>query len=107
VVAKVLAWQPLRWLGLISYSLYLWHWPIFVLLSAQRGWLPTVAACALSITVAALSKYLVEDPIRFHARWATGSRGLLAFAALMIGLAVLWFAVPTPAPATIDITQLN
>jgi peptidoglycan/LPS O-acetylase OafA/YrhL len=107
LVARVLAWRTLRWLGLISYSLYLWHWPVFVLLSPQRGWIRTAAAYALSIGVAALSKYLVEDPIRFRAKWARGRSGVLAFAAVMAGLAVLWPALPAPAPPTIDITKLG
>jgi peptidoglycan/LPS O-acetylase OafA/YrhL len=111
VVARVFAWQPLRWLGSISYSVYLWHWPISVLLSPQRtrldGWAQTVAVCAASIGLAVLSKYLVEDPIRFRANWARGRSGLLAFTALMIGLAVLWLAMPAPAPVTIDITKLG
>jgi peptidoglycan/LPS O-acetylase OafA/YrhL len=111
VVARVFAWQPLRWLGMISYSVYLWHWPIFVLLSPQRtrldGWAQTVAVCTASIGLAVLSKYLVEDPIRFRANWARGRSGLLAFTALMIGLAVLWPAMPAPAPVTIDITKLG
>ncbi|GAB3962303.1 acyltransferase [Actinoallomurus acanthiterrae] len=107
LVARFLAWRPLRWLGLISYPLYLWHWPVFVLLSAQRGWTRAVAACAVSIGLAALSKYLVEDPIRFRARWARGRSGALAFAAVMVGLAVLWLALPAPTPTTIDITKLG
>jgi peptidoglycan/LPS O-acetylase OafA/YrhL len=111
VVAKVLAWPPLRWLGLISYSLYLWHWPVIVLLSQQRtgldGWSWTAMVCAVSIGLATLSKYIVEDPIRFRARWARGRSGLFAFAALMIGLAVLWVALPAPAPPSINITQLG
>jgi peptidoglycan/LPS O-acetylase OafA/YrhL len=106
LVAKVLSWQPLQWFGLISYSLYLWHWPVFVLLSAERDWIRTVTAFAVSIGLAALSKYLVEDPIRFRAKWARGRRGLFAFVAVMIGLAVLWLALPAPAPETIDITKL-
>jgi peptidoglycan/LPS O-acetylase OafA/YrhL len=102
-----LAWQPLRWFGLISYSLYLWHWPVFVLFSAERGWLQAVAACAVAIGLAALSKYLVEDPVRFRATWARGRGGLIVFVALMIGLAVLWLALPVPAPPAIDITELS
>lgn len=111
VVARALSWRPLRWLGLISYSVYLWHWPIIVLFSPERtgldGWVHTLVVYAASIGLAALSKYLVEDPIRFRAQWARGRGGLSAFIALMIGLAVLWLAVPAPAPVTIDITQLD
>jgi peptidoglycan/LPS O-acetylase OafA/YrhL len=110
-LARGLAWSPLRWLGLISYSLYLWHWPVFVLLSPQRtgldGWPRTLVVIGVSISVAALSKYLVEDPIRFRASWARGRTGVLAFAAVMIGLAALWLVLPAPAPTTIDVTRLD
>ncbi|HEX4225578.1 MAG TPA: acyltransferase [Pseudonocardiaceae bacterium] len=111
LVARILAWRPLRWLGLISYSLYLWHWPVVVLLSGQQqklgvlSW--TLLVCTVSIAVAALSKYLVEDPIRFRAGWARGRRGALVFVAVMVGLTVLWLALPGPAAPSIDITQLG
>jgi peptidoglycan/LPS O-acetylase OafA/YrhL len=108
LLAKGLGWRPLRGLGQISYSLYLWHWPVIVLLPDQlTGWLRTVVVCALSISLATLSKYLVEDPVRFRARWARGRTGLVVLAAVMIGLASLWFLLPAPAPVTIDITKLN
>ncbi|KAA5835046.1 acyltransferase [Saccharopolyspora hirsuta] len=108
-VAKVLAWRPLRWLGLISYSLYLWHWPVIVLLGPHLAdqWSRTAVVCAVSIGLAALSKYLVEDPIRYRAGWARGWRGAVAFAGLMVGLAVLWVALPAPASTTIDLTKLG
>jgi peptidoglycan/LPS O-acetylase OafA/YrhL len=111
LVPRILAWQPLRWLGLISYSLYLWHWPVVVLLSGQQqklgAWSWTVLVCTVSVAVAALSKYLVEDPIRFRAGWARGRRGALVFVAVMVGLTVLWLALPGPAAPSIDITQLG
>ncbi len=110
VVARALAWRPLQWLGLVSYSVYLWHWPILVLLPERPGfdgWVRTLAVCAASIALATLSKHLVEDPIRFRARWARGRTGLLAFVVLMLGLLLLWQAVPGPAPVTIDVTQLE
>ena len=111
IVARVLACRPLRWTGLVSYSLYLWHWPVIVLLSREvtglHGWTWTLLVSAVSIGAAALSKYLVEDPVRFHARWARGRRGLLACAAVMVGLALLWVVLPAPPPATVDVTKLD
>ncbi|WP_306368700.1 acyltransferase [Nocardiopsis sp. CC223A] len=111
LVARVLAAGPLRWAGTISYSLYLWHWPVIVLLSPEAtgltGWWWTAAVCAVSVALAALSTHLVEDPIRFRARWATGRRGAAAFAAVMVALAVLWAAVPVPAPPAVDVTALD
>ncbi|MEV6442867.1 acyltransferase [Amycolatopsis sp. NPDC051716] len=109
-VTSALAWPALRWCGLLSYSLYLWHWPVFVLLSPERtglGGLPrTLAVLAVSLGLATLSKYLVEDPIRFRARWARGRSGVLAFTAVTAGLAVLWVVLPAPAPVVVDITGL-
>ncbi|MCT2583498.1 acyltransferase family protein [Actinophytocola gossypii] len=105
-VATALAWRPLRWLGLVSYSLYLWHWPVLVLL-APDGWPGTAVACGVSVGLAALSKYLVEDPIRFRATWARGRSGTFAFAAVMVVLAVLWLVLPAPAPPTIEVTDLG
>jgi peptidoglycan/LPS O-acetylase OafA/YrhL len=107
LVSGALAWRPLRWFGEISYGLYLWHWPVFVLLVPQQGWVRAFAACVVSVGLAALSKYVVEDPIRFRAAWARGRGGVIAFAAVMAGLALLWLLLPSPAPPAIDVTRLG
>jgi peptidoglycan/LPS O-acetylase OafA/YrhL len=69
-VARVLAWRPLVWLGAISYGVYLWHWPIFLALNGERtgwsGWPLFAIRCAATVTVAAASWWLLEQPIR---RW--------------------------------------
>ncbi|MDA2803373.1 acyltransferase family protein [Nocardiopsis suaedae] len=110
-VARALSWRPLRWLGLVSYSLYLWHWPVIVLLSPERtgldGWAWTATVGAVSVAAASLSKHLVEDPIRFRAGWARGRRGAVAFGAAMVALAVLWVAIPAPPPAAVDVALLE
>jgi peptidoglycan/LPS O-acetylase OafA/YrhL len=74
-VARVLAIAPLVWLGRISYGVYLWHWPLFALLTADRtGWHgPALLALRLAATlaVAAVSFVLIEEPIR-RGRWPLG-----------------------------------
>ena len=110
-VSRVLSVAPLRWVGSISYSLYLWHWPVIVLLAPHLGglgdWARTAVLALVSIGLATLSKYLVEDPIRFRARWARGTTGLLAFVVLMLALALLWVALPAPAAPVVDVTDLG
>ncbi|MFJ6677054.1 acyltransferase family protein [Actinosynnema sp. NPDC091369] len=68
-LARVLGVRPLTYVGDISYSLYLWHWPVIVFLLeiTERQVLDrnqVVLAGALSLVLAALSKRFVEDPFR-------------------------------------------
>lgn len=74
-VARALDVAPVRWVGVRSYGIYLWHWPVFVLLgSALPTWpregLEGAAlggiALALTLLAAALSYRFVEQPIRRH-----------------------------------------
>ncbi len=74
-VAAIFGYRPFAWIGKISYGLYLWHWPIFVMLTPQRvgfgGPGLFVLRFALSFAAGAASFYLVENPIRIHGvrRW--------------------------------------
>lgn len=68
-LGRLLGLRPLTYVGDVSYSLYLWHWPVIVLLLelTDRDVLSryqVVAAAALSLALAALSKHFVEDPFR-------------------------------------------
>ncbi|MCU1452085.1 MAG: putative acyltransferase [Acidimicrobiales bacterium] len=78
VLAPVLRLSPLQALGLISYGLYLWHWPIFVVVSSDRthlhGWALFGVQVALSLAIAVLSYIVIERPIRYGAFTATEAR---------------------------------
>jgi peptidoglycan/LPS O-acetylase OafA/YrhL len=66
-ITPLLKSRPFVGIGLISYSLYLWHWPIFSFLRYRRiEMTPTVgvAAVLLSIVLAYLTWKLVENPVR-------------------------------------------
>ncbi|MCW2132108.1 Peptidoglycan/LPS O-acetylase OafA/YrhL, contains acyltransferase and SGNH-hydrolase domains [Arthrobacter sp. VKM Ac-2550] len=59
---------PVQWTGNISYSLYLWHWPLIVfyktLAEKEPGPVPSLLLLAASFGLAALSYYYVETPVR-------------------------------------------
>jgi peptidoglycan/LPS O-acetylase OafA/YrhL len=64
-LARLLSARPLTWLGGISYSLYLWHWPMFMLGSPGRTHLTGTALLSVrvlaSLLVASMSHRFVED----------------------------------------------
>jgi peptidoglycan/LPS O-acetylase OafA/YrhL len=66
--SRLLAWRPVVFVGLVSYSLYLWHWPILVFARAQRlrpletG--EALVAVALAFLLAVASWRWVEMPFR-------------------------------------------
>ncbi|WP_432920950.1 acyltransferase family protein [Microbispora sp. CA-135349] len=101
-----------RTLGELSYGLYLWHWPVYLLLPRPvpgiGGWGRTAVAIGVSLLAAWVTKVLVEDPVRFRARWTTGRRGLLALTAAVTVAASVWGTVPRPDPGagTVDVEQL-
>ena len=67
LVGRALGWGPLRWIGVRSYGIYLWHFPVIVLTSAANT-KPSLGLAGLqiaaSVLLAALSWELIEEPIR-------------------------------------------
>ncbi|HEY2419637.1 MAG TPA: acyltransferase family protein [Steroidobacteraceae bacterium] len=91
LVASVLRWRPMIAVGLISYSLYLWHWPLLVFakyaLFRELTPLETVVLIALAFLCAGLSWRFVEQPFRGrHERFSRRQIFLLGGAATAIAL---------------------
>jgi peptidoglycan/LPS O-acetylase OafA/YrhL len=68
LIARFLALSALVWVGQISYGLYLWHWPLYQFLTAERtgmsGFNLLAFRLAVTIAVAYASYLLIEQPIR-------------------------------------------
>ena len=65
-MARSLSFRPFRWTGARAYGLYLWHWPIVMVVGQYTDWgeFETIAAeVAVSFAVAALSYQVLERPI--------------------------------------------
>jgi peptidoglycan/LPS O-acetylase OafA/YrhL len=88
-IARLLAAKPVLWTGLRSYSLYLWHWPIYVLMRWTVG-LESVGyqllAVIITLTAAHLSYQLVEQPLRTSPRIKALPRGWVALGGLAAAL---------------------
>jgi peptidoglycan/LPS O-acetylase OafA/YrhL len=86
VTGWLLGGLPIRFIGLISYSLYLWHWPLFVLFNVA-GLNPTnhqrYFLVALCIVVATLSWRFIERPFRNPPFYLHGYRTIAAAGLVM------------------------
>ncbi|MCU0265340.1 MAG: acyltransferase [Actinomycetia bacterium] len=91
VVARALSVRPARWVGRVSYSLYLWHWPVLVLAAAHVGGQLSpkrALACVAAAFVLAWASYrFVEQPPQ-RARLLASTRN-----ALLFGLAAILLTV--------------
>jgi peptidoglycan/LPS O-acetylase OafA/YrhL len=97
---RLLAGRVARYLGDISYALYLWHWPLLVLyLHAWQVETPSLAVGALiiatSLVLAALTHELVEQPLLRHGSSSTrrGYRMAATCTALVVVAATVWQGV--------------
>lgn len=108
VAARVLGVRPMVWVGGLSYSLYLWHWPL--LLFADALWGPLrireqVLVSVLAFVPAYLSLRFIENPVRFSTALAKSARNALAMGAVLTavglgaGIAVLTVHANTVPPA--------
>jgi|SRR5690625_217323 len=80
----LLSWRPAVWVGGLSYSLYLWHWPLLVAATAYWGELGAkkgLLITALAFIPAYVGHKLVENPFRFAPPIAKSNRLALSLGA--------------------------
>ncbi|MFE9581329.1 acyltransferase family protein [Nocardia sp. NPDC006044] len=104
-VGRALSTEPMQSLGRLSYSWYLWHWPVLLLAPRVLGHrLDTVGAMGAVVTaggLAMLTLWFVENPVRFaaplrrSAALSLASGGAVTAVAVGAGVALLVF-VPAP-----------
>lgn len=86
--------KPVQFLGDISYSLYLWHWPIIILLplaiGAELGTLTKLLVIVASVLLAYLSYRFIEQPFIRGGRKPT-AKSFNALAAMALGCATIIF----------------
>lgn len=81
---RLLGFLPFQVLGKWSYALYLWHWPILIIAEQRAGHelalLENLGLVGCALALAALTHYIVENPVRYASplvrnRWASLSAG--------------------------------
>jgi peptidoglycan/LPS O-acetylase OafA/YrhL len=104
-VERALSLPPLRIIGRVSYSWYLWHWPVLLLapplLGHPLGLFGRVVAVIVSGGLAALTLRLVENPFRFFIPVRRSATGSLVLGGAVTAVAVstclvLLLLIPTP-----------
>jgi peptidoglycan/LPS O-acetylase OafA/YrhL len=80
----LLSHKPIVWIGLISYPLYLWHWPLLSYARIILGKMPhrdfRIGLILLAFVLATLTYFCVERPVRFGKR----ARGIKAMALVVL-----------------------
>lgn len=109
--SRLMRLGPVQWIGDVSYSLYLWHWPVIVfapfVIGADLSFVERVGLLVLSILLAAATKAWVEDPVRLRSPLVSRRPrfSLVVFALAVVPLVVGSVAASASATASIAAQQ--
>ncbi|MXQ12665.1 acyltransferase family protein [Microvirga makkahensis] len=87
LASKLLSTKAFVAVGLISYALYLWHWPLFAFLNIIYGdpsSMQFAMAIAATFAISTISYFIIERPIRFRAVMPSRSQAVALFATASI-----------------------
>ena len=110
---RLFSWAPLVWIGMLSYGIYLWHWPLILWLTPLTTGLAGLPLAALRIAatllIATASYYAVERPIRrgFIGSFALTPRRLLIIvpAAMVVLAGVIVASTVRAAPSIPELDE--
>ncbi|MGK9148883.1 acyltransferase [Plantibacter flavus] len=106
-VTTIANWRPARFFGDISYSLYLWHWPLIVfapmLIDGAIGWGGALVVLVVSVTLGAATTRFIEDPVR---RWPrlTVARPRRTFVVAAAATAIV-LCIPLGGRASVEVQE--
>ncbi len=112
---RIYKFRPIQFLGDISYSLYLWHWPVIVLapfmLNRAASTIEKLLMLAISIALAWATKRFIEDPARTSRMFVSGKPRLTIVTALVssvaLAVSVTAVSVATPRSVVSDVISLD
>lgn len=90
--AALLSLPPMQWIGKLSYSLYLWHWPVIVyagMVTAELSGLDRFACLALTLMLSIFTYHVIENPVRRNGWLMASAARALVPAALLTGAGVV------------------
>ena len=100
---RLLGNPPMRWLGGLSYSWYLWHWPVLVLWHRQfgdAGVSQNLQLVALALVLSWITHVVVENPVRFSAALRHRAPASLAMGGTLMSIAIAASALLSLTDAT-------
>lgn len=109
-LTAILSCKTMVWIGTLSYSLYLWHWPVLAFMRYYAeveilNWQYTFGFIGLTLILASISYHWLETPLRFKKNWRQGVGG---YASLFLGTVVTLLSMTrvntnfTPKPLPIE-----